>query len=578
MVVGAKDLRYDYPQRNLFPGVYYGVVEDTADPLKLGRVRARTPACGELLPTEALPWAHYASAAGGGPNYGLWSIPPVGSVVVISYVDGDIRHPVWIGASYAAPGQVPEPYAASFDEADPYGSGEAEGWDLTKLNTFSTPGGHRLGFDDNATVESVAGSASTVNWRRVFLETSGDAEASISGGAGASAGDRIRGLTSGATAVVASLSGGTARLKFIAGTFEDGEEVVVDGREGANPGTITGIEIKSGFFFRFIEDVETTSRSGSDEEFHGLLELGTPDERRIALDDSEERIVFDTPDGHAFLIDSKDDHIRLSTEYGMALDFDDPNKRVVLGTPGGDPADDDLGYIIDLDEGNQTVRIKGTDKLLFFEIDESRGRGGIFSAFPDANNAGVSIERFYSSGGYGATLFANRGDGGGTGSTNGIFCDPGDPAAGRPAAVYMYSDSKSNPTSVVKLITQGYGGQENGEVFIGNTTSATFLDLKPMTGIAALSAPASIALTAPTIALGGAIIAGPPSGPASINDIKFASPSGQQHRYFVHRHILDVNSLDNPFGNLYVLDPISGVLPLMQIQPHILSQVSAAHN
>jgi hypothetical protein len=83
-------------------GKFRGTVSDNADPLRLGRIRARVPAVlGDVDSGWAMPCAPYA-----GPQAGLFSIPPVGAGVWIEFEAGDVSRPIWSGCWWGA-GEAP---------------------------------------------------------------------------------------------------------------------------------------------------------------------------------------------------------------------------------------------------------------------------------------------------------------------------------------------------------------------------------------------------------------------------------------------------------------------------------------
>jgi hypothetical protein len=150
-------------------GVYFGTVVDISDPLKLGRIRVRTPHYVSASRTS-IPWAMYGSSGNGGSaNKGFYFIPNLDSQVLVAYVQGSIEHPVWIGAVPgldADTGQA-DTHAAHQDESSPYGQ-EVEFWDETQQNSIATSSGHRFVFDDNMITQE---GGSSINVRRIVLES-----------------------------------------------------------------------------------------------------------------------------------------------------------------------------------------------------------------------------------------------------------------------------------------------------------------------------------------------------------------------------------------------------------------------
>ena len=77
-------------------GTYLGIVEDINDDLKIGRCRIRVSFLhGDIVPTSELPWAYpeYTPIFGKGGQCGAVSIPKKGSIVKVTFQDGDIYHP-----------------------------------------------------------------------------------------------------------------------------------------------------------------------------------------------------------------------------------------------------------------------------------------------------------------------------------------------------------------------------------------------------------------------------------------------------------------------------------------------------
>jgi hypothetical protein len=94
-----------------------GKVLDTNDPLQSGRLRVFCPALGDQADhkVEEIPWAMYASPFGGttmgeargpggggslgGTTHGMWSIPTLGSYVLVTCIDGDPNIRCWFACA-----------------------------------------------------------------------------------------------------------------------------------------------------------------------------------------------------------------------------------------------------------------------------------------------------------------------------------------------------------------------------------------------------------------------------------------------------------------------------------------------
>lgn len=85
-------------------GIYDAVVEYNADPMQLGRVIVRVPLIHkDEYGVDMLPWARPCSPFGGGPGYGSYMIPPVGSRIWVMFESGDESWPVWLGTWVSNP-------------------------------------------------------------------------------------------------------------------------------------------------------------------------------------------------------------------------------------------------------------------------------------------------------------------------------------------------------------------------------------------------------------------------------------------------------------------------------------------
>lgn len=112
-----------------FYGKYRGVVTDTNDPLKIGRVRARVP---DVTGNQESGWALPCAPFGGG-GAGLFALPKQGAGVWIEFEHGDPDYPIWAGCWFGSSDEVPSIVAAQPD----------------KRVAIKTPAGHSLVFDDS---------------------------------------------------------------------------------------------------------------------------------------------------------------------------------------------------------------------------------------------------------------------------------------------------------------------------------------------------------------------------------------------------------------------------------------------
>ena len=139
--------------RDRFYGKYEALVTDTADPLEIGRVKAKVPSVlGEDVECG---WALPCAPFGGGKDRGLMAVPEVGDTVWVEFAAGDVSRPIWAGTFWGAPdssgGQDDLGEAtgteAPTSEDTPAGPGHV---------VFRTKAGHRLVFDDNGGIVILA--------------------------------------------------------------------------------------------------------------------------------------------------------------------------------------------------------------------------------------------------------------------------------------------------------------------------------------------------------------------------------------------------------------------------------------
>jgi uncharacterized protein involved in type VI secretion and phage assembly len=136
-----------------FYGKYEGVVTDNADPLEIGRVRARVPAVlGEQTETG---WALPCAPAGGGRDRGFLFLPEPGDTVWIEFAAGDPSRPIWAGTFWGAPestGQDGDLGEATGSEV-PTSEGDRAG---PGRRILKTKAGHRIVIDDDGEVVVIA--------------------------------------------------------------------------------------------------------------------------------------------------------------------------------------------------------------------------------------------------------------------------------------------------------------------------------------------------------------------------------------------------------------------------------------
>lgn len=82
-----------------FDGLYRAIVEETNDPLRIGRIRVRIPELhNKDVKRDELPWAAAAFPLGG-KSCGWWGSPIIGDVVFIQFEKNHPYAPLWVGAA-----------------------------------------------------------------------------------------------------------------------------------------------------------------------------------------------------------------------------------------------------------------------------------------------------------------------------------------------------------------------------------------------------------------------------------------------------------------------------------------------
>lgn len=110
-------------------GAVIGIVDDNADPDRLGRVRVRCPSLGNLV-TD---WVRFAGPAAGR-DRGLFFMPEAQEEVLVVFLNGDVRFPFVIGALWNTGAPAP------VDTSD--GS--------NAIRMIKSRSGHAVIFDDEA--------------------------------------------------------------------------------------------------------------------------------------------------------------------------------------------------------------------------------------------------------------------------------------------------------------------------------------------------------------------------------------------------------------------------------------------
>lgn len=122
-------------QGTLF-GKYRGVVKQSDDPEKMGRLKLEIPS---VFGTAQTDWVPGAFAFGGSSKEGMIFIPAVGSHVLVEFIEGDKSSPIWTATYYPVDGST-ENGAMPPDTFD---------LDQGHLHTIKTEGGLEVRMEDN---------------------------------------------------------------------------------------------------------------------------------------------------------------------------------------------------------------------------------------------------------------------------------------------------------------------------------------------------------------------------------------------------------------------------------------------
>lgn len=96
-------------QAQRYYGKYRATVLNSVDPLRKGRLQLSVP---DVLGPTISSWALPCFPAGGR-QMGAWMVPQVGAGVWAEFEGGDPDHPIWTGAWFGNPAEVPALVAAT---------------------------------------------------------------------------------------------------------------------------------------------------------------------------------------------------------------------------------------------------------------------------------------------------------------------------------------------------------------------------------------------------------------------------------------------------------------------------------
>lgn len=117
----------------LYYGEYRGIVLDNTDDRNQGRIRVRVPAVGD---TEEVSRIAFPKVPLAGQGYGFKAVPPVDSIVWITFENGKLDMPVWEGGIWGRDG-IPE----ALRDPDTFG--------------WFTPQGHKILLDGKSGQETL---------------------------------------------------------------------------------------------------------------------------------------------------------------------------------------------------------------------------------------------------------------------------------------------------------------------------------------------------------------------------------------------------------------------------------------
>ena len=219
-------------------GLVLAVVTNIKDPQSLGRIKCR-PVTNDKDVAET-DWCFCMTPAGGN-GYGLFFFPNVDDLVVMSYLGGDVHHPVVLGAYWAdavkAPYEITDGKNEVISIKTPTGSEFKfdDEKDKQKI-TVTTPSGALILIDDDKKELSVKGNddnSMTIKWEGGEIELKAKSKLTLA------AGDtKITLDSSGSVEIKSSskiaLDTGDAEIKAKNGVKADGASVKVNAKGQMN--------------------------------------------------------------------------------------------------------------------------------------------------------------------------------------------------------------------------------------------------------------------------------------------------------------------------------------------------------
>lgn len=304
-----------------FTGITTGRVVDTNDPYQIGRVRVFCPALGDISDHKIneIPWASYCSPSAGtsfgrgmGPtqekssgatSFGFFSVPPVGTYVFLSCVDGDPSLRFWIGCM-AIPNS-----AASM----PHGSYQVVSDENSKLGLTGK-------IDGPMTASAQPIQPLYNNTVQAFSKNESRIPGTPQTGHGSAAEWMSRALDYSASTVTKDAHSNTGNVSAIPGDVD----ATVD------TGTGTTFNLTQGYAQSRVEYDEGSGATGGKVFESSTFSWTTPGFHAISMDDRPEncRIRLRTTCGHQILMDDTNERIYISPAQGNAWVEIDQNGNI----------------------------------------------------------------------------------------------------------------------------------------------------------------------------------------------------------------------------------------------------------